>query len=447
MQHTPFSSSFISNNLQKKLIRAFYLYLIILFIEGAMRKWFLPGASDLFLIARDPIAFYVLILGWQIKRAKSFYFYFFFIFAVVNFILAITIGHQHLLVAVWGFRVYGIHIPAIFIFASALTKEHIYHITRLISISIMVMGPLVVLQYFSPKTAWVNIGVGGEGSSTFGGVADYFRPSGTFSFTTALAYYILLATASLFTYALSPLRHKKERWRNLIVIGAAFTQILLVVFSLSRTVILQTVIIVAFVLFTYSTNKRNLKKIIQFFIISITIGYVAYSNSSAVQLGVDNTLLRFDSAAESEGDFVKGSIGSRYLGSFERAFINTQNFSDKEIPLFGFGMGSPGRVGTALLGWKVNSPTGIAEEEWSYIICEFGLVMGGILLLIGRTLFPIKNALQVIRHKKQASCALIAFTPPFLITMIYGQINQSSVIGFLVIITSIFLRSKQDLPH
>jgi hypothetical protein len=41
------------------------------------------------------------------------------------------------------------------------------------------------LQFYSPQS-WVNRGVGGDLSVGFSGADDYFRPPGTFSFTSGL---------------------------------------------------------------------------------------------------------------------------------------------------------------------------------------------------------------------------------------------------------------------
>jgi hypothetical protein len=47
---------------------------------------------------------------------------------------------------------------------------------------------IVYLQFISPQSAFINIGLGGEGSAGFRWGRGYFRPPGTFSFITGLAF-------------------------------------------------------------------------------------------------------------------------------------------------------------------------------------------------------------------------------------------------------------------
>lgn len=35
--------------------KLFWLYLVLIFVEGAMRKWYMTGMSDLWMMCREPI--------------------------------------------------------------------------------------------------------------------------------------------------------------------------------------------------------------------------------------------------------------------------------------------------------------------------------------------------------------------------------------------------------
>ena len=64
----------------------------------------------------------------------------------------------------------------------------------------IVVTLIVYLQFISPQTAFINIGIGGEGSSGFNGFRGYFRPSGTFSFTNGLSAFYILVSVFLFYF-------------------------------------------------------------------------------------------------------------------------------------------------------------------------------------------------------------------------------------------------------
>ena len=57
------------------------------------------------------------------------------------------------------------------------------------------MAVLIGLQFYSPQSAWVNRGVGGDESGAgFTGALGYFRPPGTFSFTNGNAFFFALVS-------------------------------------------------------------------------------------------------------------------------------------------------------------------------------------------------------------------------------------------------------------
>ena len=53
----------------EKLIKALiWLYVVLLVIEGALRKWVLPSLSDPLLIIRDPVAMGIYVLAFMSGR-------------------------------------------------------------------------------------------------------------------------------------------------------------------------------------------------------------------------------------------------------------------------------------------------------------------------------------------------------------------------------------------
>ena len=66
-----------------KIRLCFWLYLLLLIFEGALRKWFLPQLSNLFLVVREPIVLYVLYLSFKYNICRDNIFKVLFIFSVI----------------------------------------------------------------------------------------------------------------------------------------------------------------------------------------------------------------------------------------------------------------------------------------------------------------------------------------------------------------------------
>ena len=300
---------------------------------------------------------------------------------------------------------------------------------------------IIGLQYLTPQNSWINRGIGGdtEGSG-FSGVGDYFRPSGTFSFITGMIGFEFLVASYLFFYWQtnnSLPETQKIKPRNLYAYLLIF--IISIFFCLSRSIIVGTIIVFATTILSSFLTRNQIHKTIVLIILIILLFIILYNFIPFFQLAVDNMFLRFEAASNSEGDFVKGSIGNRFGGAFLRAFTDTQNFTGKEIPFWGFGMGTGSKVGSTLLGLSFLNSFGVAEEEWSLVICEYGYLIGGILLLVGRTFFPIYytiKATKILIHKKDFLPFI--FTPFFIISFLTYQLSVPTILGFTTIAGSLF---------
>lgn len=54
----------------KRLRQLFWLYFWLLIFEGALRKWLLPGLSNVLLLVRDPVALLGLMWGWPLLQQR-----------------------------------------------------------------------------------------------------------------------------------------------------------------------------------------------------------------------------------------------------------------------------------------------------------------------------------------------------------------------------------------
>ena len=85
--------------------QAIWLNIVLLIIEGGLRRWILPGLATPLLVVRDGVALYLLVqaVRWRMTPRHPVYWLSFFL-AGLAFILALTFGHGDLRVALYGIR-------------------------------------------------------------------------------------------------------------------------------------------------------------------------------------------------------------------------------------------------------------------------------------------------------------------------------------------------------
>lgn len=358
--------------------KAIWIYIFLLIFEGALRKWVLPSLATPLLLVRDPIAIWLTIVGLQKGWIKSGYAKTMMVVASISFFLAIVVGHHNLFVALFGWRIYFFHFPMIFVMGKVLTRTDLLKIGQFMLWISIPMTILIFMQFHSPQTAWVNMGVGGEGTAGFAGAMGYMRPPGTFSFTSGYVMFQAIVGCYLLYYLLMNSSFPKQfQFPKIVIIILAVCYLLSIPTSISRTHFFQTGVFLIF-LFIAAMKKNKLKsKFLKFAIMTIVAGIILYLS------GVGGTSLeaftaRFNNASEIEGG-VGNTIGNRYVGGLLGSLINFQ------IPIFGYGIGLGTNVGAKIMGGNMYSFGFNGEGEWSRTIGECGMLLG--LTIIGIRLF------------------------------------------------------------
>lgn len=173
-----------------KFKKAFWLYLVLIFVEGAMRKWFMPSLSNVWMMCREPIVIWTVLslIGTQNLRsrvAKAFM-----IIGCIMMLTTLTLGHQNVWVAFYGFRIWFFHIPYIFIMSNKLNREDLIRICKFLILVFIPMTVLYVMQWGAPPSSILNASMGGgveeQGVQTAYGAV---RPSGTFGHCVGSSYY------------------------------------------------------------------------------------------------------------------------------------------------------------------------------------------------------------------------------------------------------------------
>src|SRR2546423_10792292 len=109
-----------------------WIYLVLLIIEGALRKWFLPNLSDPLLIIRDPVVLAIYIAAWRARVFPS-NAYVILLAIIGGLCLAVSILSLYsyiplkmiLLVTLYGFRSNFLHLPLIFVMANVFNHEDV----------------------------------------------------------------------------------------------------------------------------------------------------------------------------------------------------------------------------------------------------------------------------------------------------------------------------------
>lgn len=406
--------------------KAIWIYIFLLIFEGALRKWFLPSLATPLLLVRDPIAIWLTIVGLQRGWIKSGYAKAMMVVASISFLMSIAVGHHNLFVALFGWRIYFFHFPMIFVMGKVLTRTDLLKIGQFILWMSIPMTVLIFMQFHSPQTAWINMGVGGEGTAGFGGALGYMRPPGTFSFTSGYISFQAVVGCYLFYYLLMNSSLPREyQFSKIVLIILAGCYLLSIPTSISRTHFFQTGVFLIF-LFIAAMRKNKLKsKFLKFAIIAVVAGFILYL-SGIGGTSIEAFTARFEGANEAEGG-MEGVIGDRYVGGLLGSLINFH------IPVFGYGIGLGTNVGAKIMGGNMYSFGFNGENEWSRIIGECGMLLG--LIIIGiRLLFSLdiwKRAYNMLVKKYDLLPWMLS--AGMMLTVPQGQWAIPTNLGFCIL--------------
>jgi hypothetical protein len=412
-------------SLLKKMI---WVYFLLLLFEGALRKWVLPALATPLLVIREPIALLIIMLAIRDGLFKvNFFLNSMLILGILGFFAAIFVGHGNMIVALYGSRVLLLHFPLIFIMGAALTREDVIQFGKVTLMLAIPMAILLVFQFYSPQSAWVNRGVGGDTAGAgFGGAMGYYRPPGTFSFTIGTTLFFGFAACFIFYFWFNA--HYIKKW----VLWLSTASLLIAIpVSISRGLFFQVGVILLFAVFASVTSVKNLIKIVSA-LLGVVVIMMIFSQTPVFQTGTEAFIERFTTASSVEGG-LEGTLGERYLGGMFSAFSSTE-----EMPFWGYGAGMGTNVGSMLLTGSVQYL--VAEGEWPRIAGEFGPFLGICIILIRLALswnFTVK-AYRMLRQSDLLPWMLLSFT---LLSVPQGSTAQPTSLGFIVMISGLLAAS------
>jgi hypothetical protein len=413
------------------LIYAIYIYFFLLIFEGALRKWVLPGFSDFILLIRDPLAIYILYAAWKSRVSYlNTYVLIIGVVSLIAFYTAMLLGHGNLFIALYGLRITLIHFPLIFIIGAVLMKEDVDRIARWMIILCIPMLILIIVQFYSPQTAWINKGVGDSlGGGGFSGALGYFRPPGTFSFTNGLVLFFTLCSSFIFWSFTHDV--KLPVW---VIYTALVCLFLSIPFSISRTLLFGILITVFFYLLSSFKYWLTFLYVIVTMILMITFINII-GNFEFLETGIEVFKERFNSANESEGG-LEEVILNRYLGGLGRALASAEDY-----PFWGLGLGQGTNAGSQLSTGRINFI--ISEGEWGRILGEIGPLLG-LVFILTRVILGMNMLFKSYRHFVQGNMLPWLMIGNLLFYISQGQWAQPTSLGFSVFFSGLLLASMKE---
>lgn len=361
--------AFLETDPNRLLKKGIWLYFLLLIFEGGLRKWFLPGLATPLLVIRDPIALWLIILAWQRGLlAANILMNTMMLIGTIGLFTAIFIGHGNLYVALYGARMLLLQFPLIFVIGNVFDRDDVIKIGKAIVWIAIPMTILTAIQFYSPQTAWVNRGVGGEGGAGFTGALGFFRPPGTFSFTNGNSLFFAFSAPFILYFWFD-----SKALNRVVVLAATIALLAAIPLSISRGLFFSVIVSVCFAVMAISRKPGYMGQMIVS-IVGIMMVFTLLSKLSFFQTATEAFTARFENANKAEGG-VESVLLDRYLGGMIGALTKSG-----DLPVFGVGFGMGTNVGSQLLTGKLEFL--VAEGEWGRMIGELGPLLGLTVVLI-----------------------------------------------------------------
>jgi hypothetical protein len=406
----------------------------LLILEGALRKWVAPEFSKLLFFIRDP---FVLLIYWRAWRLNAFrdagpLLYVGLGFAVIalllSFLQSVTFESSRILaVVVYGWRQYFLYLPLPFVIAAILNQDSLQRFARHVFIAVVLMAPLVFLQFSSPPSSVINRGISEDESLQFQSFAftnGGIRPSGPFTTTTGVTQMIPSAFALLLGVWLTAPKQRKIGIVMLGVAAAGTATCLAMSGSRAAFVHFSIVGLSSMVLGILTRDSAVRTRALLLPLALVACGAVLYP--IVFPDAFEAMLTRTMQAHTFESRFTS-------LGIVGRALYETVDFvrylTDAPLMGYGFGLGGNGRIYLADSNPELVALVGGVESDWSRHIVDFGPIFG-LLFILYRIVFTATVGLRALRASSisQSPFPLLLFGYAG-INLFYGQLTGHGTVG------------------
>lgn len=402
-----------------------YLYIILWVFEGALRKWVFPGLSTPLLLVRDPL---VIIIYFIAIRKKIFpsngFITSFCIISFLGFMSAMIFGHNDLATSVFGVRTFLLHFPLVFLFPKILDRNDLLCLGKWALFISLPMTMLLIAQYKSPPTDWVNRGVGGEGTAVFSGALDKHRPPGTFSFISGPVLLYPLITAFWFLLYVS----SRAPWWLILLSGISIFMACPVSISRSLVISVSLVSLTGVIALVRTGILAPGRIILLCFGLFLIVGSATRHPEFAAASEAFSS--RWDESTTQRGGFDEAILG-RMINGITGPL---SNFMD--VPVAGHGIGLGTQVGAKLTTGEKSFEMG--ESEFTRVFNELGPLLG-LALIITKFFLVLHLSKRSYTELLVGNYAPLIFLFAAIPSILIGQWGQTTSLGAFVITTGIVL--------
>ena len=392
------------------------LYIALWVFEGALRKWIVPGLANPLLIVRDPVLLmlYALAAGKGLFPTRPLVVWTIFL-AVFALAVSIVANDIPMLIQLYGLRADYLHLPLIFLMPMLFDRDDI----RLVGKGILLLGApmaaLVLLQFVSPPSGFLNRGAGGGDGGQLESAYGHIRPSGTFSFTNGLTGFSLLVAAFFLHHLLERRVYPKWLW---LATGPAL--VVLITLSGSRVAVGLAGLLMVTVVFICLLKPRYWGSALSLIVIGMLAATVLGS-LAVFQSGLQVFAYRFGNSEN-----VRLGFFGRFLESLAEPFETL-----KYVGPGGLGLGMGTNVAGALMTGKRTFL--LAEGEWPRVLMESGPYAGGAFIILRGAITAVLGVASLASLRRDANTLpLLIFAGCFL-DILQGQFAQPTGLGYAVI--------------
>jgi hypothetical protein len=409
-----------------------WVYFVLLIIEGALRKWILPGFSNQLLLVRDP----VLLLIYAVALASGLFVFNGIVTAlgilgVLSVILGMLFGTGNVLVTGYGFDACFLHLPLIFIIPLVMNRDDVIKMGRWFMYLTIPAAILMIIQFRASPDDWINCGAGGTSGSQIRGALGKIRPPAFFSFITGAAQFLAIATAFV-TYGFLRL----NTYPRPALLIATFCVVIAAVVSTSRLALGGIGLVLMMIGVIFFLNSQSVAGIVRLIAPAGLVLLVA-TNLDIFKEG----RVVFEARLTDAGDVGAGLTGTasnwttRFFGDFILGFQAMEY-----APILGRGLGLGTNVGARLLTGEVGFLA--AEGEWARVIIEMGPILG-LAYLVVRVLIAITLLRTSIRRVREGNFLPMLLFGASVLLVLSGQFSQATSLGFAVLISGLCLAAAR----
>ncbi len=403
------------------LKKLFWVYFLLLFFEGALRKWIVPSLSGPLLIVRDPIAIMII---WEAYRTHKWPRQWSSVTAILAVgivglsLLQLVAGEGVWFAALFGLRSYLLPFPVAFIMAENLNAEDLRKFANCTLFLLLPLTVLEVIQYYAPAGSFWNAATSSD-TVQLAYAAGHVRASATFSYVTGPMGYLPLSAAFIFYGLANPGFVKK--W---LLWASSFALVLAIPVTGSRTVVFELAGVVACVgiaaMFGMSQFVKSLQMILGMVFIALLVSQLPVFSEASATFGE-----RFTEATAAEGGSTQESFILRIFVPVTNAI--QQNVGDNNW--FGVGMGRGAVAIFAFMGGVGFAAAG--ENEFERVVAEFGWP-GGFAFMLFRYLLTLFLISKAIRQTRDGQPLALLLVPLAINTVAFGVLEQPTTQGFMV---------------